>query len=86
MDFTETPDTGEMNIVNHELSLIEEETSVMMRELESIEHARNNTEDMFRMMSLRTLGFGILGGVILAVANLGLYYEFRKTLREFKVA
>ena len=33
------------------------------------------------MMSVRTLGFGILGGAVLAIVNIGLYYEMRKTLK-----
>ena len=38
------------------------------------------------MLSVRTLGFGILGGVILGLVNIALYYEIRKTLKEHKLA
>ena len=86
MDFTNIPALNDNDLINHELNLIETEVSVLMRELEAIEHAKMNTEDMFRVMSLRTLGFGIFGAVVLILANAALYYEFRKTLRDYKIA
>lgn len=86
MDFSNTPDVGEKELINHELSLLQNEMSALMSELEAIEHAKMNTEDLFKMMSVRTLGFGILGGVILVLVNIGLYYEIRKTLKEHKLA
>lgn len=85
LEFELLPDKNDSENLDRELNWLENQKKNMFSILERMESLRASTEGLTELMSVKMIGFAIIGLLSIIVVNFMFYRELKKTFKERKL-
>ena len=85
LEFELLPDKNDSENLDRELNWLENQKRNMFNILERMESLRASTEGLTELMSVKMIGFAIIGLLSIIVVNFMFYKELKKTFKERKL-